>query len=483
MSVSADFSVGRVASGAAWLYVMQVVDYSLAFAFYVVVTRSLPAAEVGSYSLLLSLVMGFVTFTLLALNLATIKLVSEHLGRGEVGLAVSVAKKILRFVVVFSVPSFVVMAALSPVLSRWVGVGVSVMVLALVAALTLDFTGFLGGVMYGLGMYREVAVQNMVYYCFSRIPAMVGVRMGFGLSWIVLSLLFGALVCLVYSVAKTFGFLREGGADGYPVGRIFSFSLPLYGNNVIMFLQGWLDVIVLSAFVDLGTLGPYFMAVSSISAASALWVPLTSALFPALSSYDGAGREDAVRDALGVSSKLLFLVVLPVGLSLAVVSRTALSFVYGNVYGSMAVPFSVLAASLIVPALGSLFSTALQARGLTRPVLAAGVMSTGVYMALLPPLSVRMGPVGAAVSRVCMYVVGSAALYAYCSGWLSLGLDGAFVGKLAALSLVPALLLAVVFVFAFVLGLRVFRPLEGREADLLSEALPERLKFLVGFVK
>jgi O-antigen/teichoic acid export membrane protein len=71
-----------LASGTFYLTLMNAIQYVTAFMFYVVVARILSPSEVGSFSLLLMVMAVFNTLTLLALDNAVIKYVSESLGRG-----------------------------------------------------------------------------------------------------------------------------------------------------------------------------------------------------------------------------------------------------------------------------------------------------------------------------------------------------------------------------------------------------------------
>lgn len=79
---SPSLGVNRVASGTAWLTAMQVTNYAVAFVFYFVLARLLSPADIGSLSLLLSAMAVYNTLTMLALNSAAIKFISEHCWEG-----------------------------------------------------------------------------------------------------------------------------------------------------------------------------------------------------------------------------------------------------------------------------------------------------------------------------------------------------------------------------------------------------------------
>jgi O-antigen/teichoic acid export membrane protein len=94
-----------LASGTFYLTVMQASQYAAAFAFYVVVARILSPSEVGSFSLLLMVLAVFNTLTLLALNNAAMKYVSESMGAGDAQRAASASSKAFRPIVGLSPPA------------------------------------------------------------------------------------------------------------------------------------------------------------------------------------------------------------------------------------------------------------------------------------------------------------------------------------------------------------------------------------------
>jgi O-antigen/teichoic acid export membrane protein len=84
---------------------MNAIQYATAFIFYVVVARVLSPSEVGSFSLLLMVMAVFNTLTLLALNNAVIKYVSESLGRGDEEKAWACSRKALKLMLSVAVPA------------------------------------------------------------------------------------------------------------------------------------------------------------------------------------------------------------------------------------------------------------------------------------------------------------------------------------------------------------------------------------------
>src|SRR5207245_6925920 len=89
-------------------------------------------------------------------------------------------------------------------------------------------------------------------------------------------------------------------------------------------------------------------------------MPVASALYPALSSIFTKEGPAAVSARLAVATRLINLTVLPTGAALAVIAPTALEAVYGASLGNQAIPFAILAMTLIFSAQSLLLITTLQ---------------------------------------------------------------------------------------------------------------------------
>lgn len=228
-----------MASGTVWLTLMQVVNYAIAFAFYLMLARVLLQGEIGSFSLLLSVMAVYNTFTTFALNNAAIKFISEHVAERKGELASAASRKILEVILIISVSALAISLLLAPFLASQMGCDPLNIVMILVTAFITNITLYYGGVMFGLKMFKAVALQNMISYGASRFPAIALGYVGLRLSGLMIGFLVGAIVCLVFSIIIVKGRLGKGHKN-YPLQRLLSFSKPIYANNIISLAQGWM---------------------------------------------------------------------------------------------------------------------------------------------------------------------------------------------------------------------------------------------------
>ena len=219
---------------------MQVVLYAVAFLFYVILARLLSPADIGSLSLLLSVMAVYNTWTMLALNNAATKLISEHSSKGEDGLASSAAKDIFRLTMVISVPSPLRFLCSLDCLGGVAGVGFFWSCAAILSAgFVTNLTLYFGSVMYGLSLFEQIAYQSIIFNLFSRLPALFLAYLGLGVFGVASGYLVGSVICLVFSLLILRGKLKRTGKDCSCFRKIVSFSLPIYVNNMLVLAQGW----------------------------------------------------------------------------------------------------------------------------------------------------------------------------------------------------------------------------------------------------
>ncbi len=487
--------VNKVASGTAWLTFMQVTNYTISFLFYSILARILSKTDVGILAGLLSVMAVYNTLTMLALNSAAIKLVSEHRARGEESLVSSATRQILKLILVISIPALIVSYALAPIIAGWLNVDVWSCIAILSTAFIFNLTSIYGGIMFGLGLFKHVAFQNMIYTMTSRLPAIFLVYVGLRLFGVATGFMFGSIVCLIFSLSILRGRLIKS-SEKYGLKKIVSFSSPLYVNNMIGLAQGWLDIIILNIVAGAEVTAPYYLAVTSSGFLSILWLPLSSTLLPTFTSIFSSGGRKSLEDALALSSRIVMVLVLPVSFALAAVSSTAVSIAYGSSYNQAAIPFAMLAASTLISAYSSLYATSLQALGQTKPIFMSGILSTVAYVIFLAVLSSLLGPVGMAISRVALAAVCLLILRDAVRNHLALKFDRTLMLKVSSISFIIFGCLAliefsidssiltkaffdfIVFFSIAIISLKLIKPLSIDEVDIVVGALPSKLKFL-----
>lgn len=404
----------RVAVGTIQVAATTLANQLIAFIFYLGIARLLTLEDVGVMSLMLSTIAIFNTLTLLALNSAVIKYVSEFLGRGDLASASAASRKAFKAITLISAVAFTAVAFLSPVILGGAfhgGIATSTLLLLLGTGLLLNYTSYYGAVMTGLAMFGTLALQNLIYFTASKFPALALAYMGFGVDSVALGFFLGASICLVFSIVVVRGRMAKG-TTSLPLRALFSFSLPVYVLNIISLAQGWMDILALYSLTSaLASTGIYFVVVASVGMLSILWSPLASTLFPALSSRYGANGAESVKYALTRALKLTAVTVMLVSSALAAVSPTALSVVYGQSYVVGAVPFAILAILSSFLALSALFVTALQAINRTGYIAVAGALSLLANGAVLLLLVEPLGLLGAALGRAAMAIVAFIANY------------------------------------------------------------------------
>jgi O-antigen/teichoic acid export membrane protein len=493
------FKAESVARGTVYLLIMNVVSYVVLFLFYAVLARVVSKADVGFFSLMMFSMSAFNTLSLLALNSAVLKYVAEFAGSGKDGLASLVAGKVFRVILFTSVLAILVAFAVISVdnVFRLDAVHVYAVLGMVCTAFVINWTSYYGGVMYGLGMYLEVTVQNVIFTVFSRFLGVLLAWLGYGLVGVSVGFFVGALICLCYTLIALKGRLVK--PDGnFSYGTLFSYSWPLYVNGLIGLWSGWISLLVLQLVVgSLSLTGVYYLVTSGAGFLGILWSSLASALFPAMSARSGNGNSlSAFRQWLESSLRVINTLVLPTSVALACVAPTALRIVYGASYVEGSVPLAIVVVVSIFSAYSSIYTTVLQSAGRTVQVLYIGVLSALLGTFLAPLLTKWFSIIGAVLSTVAMTLAGFFLGYLFVRRVVDSRLDGYSIRRslMVALCLAPFLLGADVlmrniglktvylalldFVLFLVLGaanMVFWKPFTLRDVEVIEKAMPSSL--------
>jgi len=490
-----DSTFFNVPRGTAYITYQQVATLAASFVYYVLLIHVLNLAEIGEVSILAVVLYVFTTITQLSIPEASTRFISANVRSQDRSAATAITRTSLRLLLIFAGPGLVFALVATP----WIGLTVFktadaglLLVVTFASGFLLDLTSLYGAYFLGLGRYADMVYQNILYAPLSRGLGLVLAYGGLGLLGIPVGWVISAFATLLLSLYLWKG--NPSGANGYPVRPLLVFGLPLFASAIVSLLQNWGDVAILQGIVgEFGTTGAYYIVISSVTFLSILWTPVAGALYPALSHSYASSGPTAVTSRLGVAMRLVNLTVLPAGTALAAVAPTALEAVYGNALGNQAIPFAILAATIIFPAHSLLLITTLQAIGRTKPILGISLAAVLIDFSTVGLGAAALGTTAGAIGRALMAISMTAL------AWLSLrkfahipitnGLSKAFIlaivsaiplvlidnfltvdSRLQPLSRVPALL--GVFVICFFAASRAISAFTQDDFELLENALP-----------
>jgi O-antigen/teichoic acid export membrane protein len=391
----------NVPRGTAYITAQQLVIYAGSFVYYVLLIRILNLSQIGEISLLAAVSAGFTTITQLALPAAATRFISASIGGKDPSSAGGVARTSLRLTITIAAPVLILSVLASP----WIATTVfkdanatSFLIVAFASSLLLDLTALYGAYFLGLGRYADMAYQNILFHPLSRGLGLVLAYKGLGPLGIPAGWAIGALAALLLSTYLLKGKLPK--SSNFPARPLLIFSLPLFASAFITLLQGWGDIALLQAILgQFGTTGAYYLVVTSVSFLSILWTPAAGALYPALSSGHASQGPAGVSEKLGVAMRLVNLTALPTGTALAVIAPTALEAVYGPALIPGAIPFAILAITIIFSAQSLLLITTLQAIGKTKPILGISLAATIIDLAAVGLGARTLGTTAGAIGR------------------------------------------------------------------------------------
>jgi O-antigen/teichoic acid export membrane protein len=488
--------VYNVPRGTAYLTTQQIITYTSYLIFYVALARILTKPEVGQISLLLAAQAAFVALTQLGLPSAATRYISGSVGRGDRQTAGAVARTILRLSILVAATGFAIAAFVSPLIGPSV-IGSAdagtLLILTFISALLLDFILLYGAYFIGVGAYARNLYQNALYIPLSRGLSLLLAFLGYRVTGIVLGWVIGGLVAIIFSTYLWHGQLPT--QNSHPIKPLLAFSLPVFGSALIVFGQQYGDITILQGILgQLSTTGAYYLIVSSVSFLSVLWIPVTQALYPALSASHAKGGTEAVSERLAVAFRLTNLAVLPLGAALAAIAPTALELVYGPAYVSQAGIFAILALATIFTAQGAILTISLQAIGRARQALIVTLVSTVVGLITVASTVGVLGTLGGALGRMVL-AAGTVILARRSLGFsvkthtenalpiavlLGVGVgvplaivDDLLIGHLSPFRRLP--ILVGVFALAFLAISRTFKIFRASDFAILKDALPHRV--------
>jgi len=479
-------SAGR---GVSYLWLQNVassVASVIAFAFF---ARLISVEEMGVFTILTLAYAAAGSFMNLGLPTVVTKFVAENVAVGNKQSAASVYYKSL---VLSDLASFLIAVVflLSKFPAGVSGLPNSPEVSAICVLFAIDVAAYIGGTagaaILGLYEFKDYAVMYAVY--------------GTLRPWLVVLLIYEArsLVGLVeawviadsvLAVCQVVYLWRKLGPPVFKFDTkyLLKLSTPLYLAAVASFLYNSFDRLILIPLVSLATLGVYGAVITAFTAYTSLVTVLSSVLLPVFSGVHGAKGADALKDSVGVASRYVSIIAVPLALALVALARPALTLLVGLGYAGGVIPLAVLAlasvctiiALALAPVLIVLNETLLAALTSLLPI----PLSVGLALFSVPVL----GIVGASIARGLSMVLSLLLTWYFVRRKIAIKLDnraitrsivasGAMALAMEALQLLyynrfllPVYLAAGVLVY--LLAMRALRAVNAADMDLIRQML------------
>lgn len=403
------------------------------------VIRGLGVDRFGVLTLCWAL-LGYLAVFQLGIGPAVTKYAAELFGQGERGAASSLLASSIRLSAAMGVTAGVLLSALTPflvgnVLRLPAELERETRIAFYILGLTMPFL-FVSGAARGLlSAAQRFGALNAVWVVSTSLNYLIplfAVLLGHGLAAILAAVCAGrvaATLVLLLLCRRTLLSMKEGGRrEPVPVRTLLRFGGWVAVSSSMNPILSHLERFLIASLLSVGILTYYATPLEMISRVAVLPASLALTLFPAISYY-GREKSNLVVALFERSFKWLFVLMVPVTVSLVALSETILTLWLGGDFGEKGTAlFRLLAIAFFFHAFAYVPLSVVQ--GLGRPDLKAklDLVEVPVYVTLLLLLIPWAGIGGAAVAKLIITLVDVAALFYFSTRLLPVQV-GSFLGR------------------------------------------------------
>ena len=364
-----------------------------ALLFTILIARMLMPELFGLYTLALSTIVLFASFSDLGVGAALITFVSKSLGRGKAKKAKAYFKQLTKYKFYLVILSSIILVSLA----YWVSntyYNKPIFFALLVGGLYLpivSFISFFEGLYKANNNFKFPLIKEIIVQCLRLILAPLGIffflRAAFSNSAIVAGVILILVFCyacalfvLTFFSRKKLGFLKSAKQKltKKETKHLHYFILPLTATALSGVFFGYIDTIMLGHFVTEEFIGYYGAAFSLIASAAAIISFAGIALFPIFSRLKGSVLEKAFKK----TRNLTFLISIAGALVAFFFAPLIIKIIYGVAYSPSIVLLKIFALLLIVLPLTGIYDSYFISQERTKVLAILLIVSTIINVVL-----------------------------------------------------------------------------------------------------
>lgn len=394
----------RIARGSAYLLVQEVVVIATDIVGFAFVTRMLTQTEMGVTVALALIVSLAWVFSDVGFSRALIKHIAEYRGRNLDYTAFSLTG-VLAEASVAGVLG-VVCALGAPQLSELLLKSPEYTPLFQLLGIDLLFSCVkttLYDIFIGLEKIRQVAILYMLSNFARQISVVALLFGGYGLTGLLVGWIIGDLF---FTIPSAFVMVKGKHVRFHPINEIaskvklfFRFSWPLFITDIVIFIFGWFDRVLLLSFVPLSSVAVYEVACKPFVALVTLPQALRMTLLPYYSEQYGRGNRESMISGVRISSRFIALLYTPLALGLMITANPVITLLAGPAYSAGDVILAILSLAAMISAMNAALVGLLFVYNMTPMFLLSNLASVGIGLAASLVLLPSLGIAGMAIVK------------------------------------------------------------------------------------
>jgi O-antigen/teichoic acid export membrane protein len=487
----------RLARSAAYIAAQTVVSIITGIVYFAFAARLLPTiADLGKVSAITMFSGLLLTALIFALPSAISKYYSELLGKGVPSDASAVAYTGFKIGTILAIIGGGFCLLFAPALSliffesEAEAIFFRLLALDILAAFLSQFSSSL---LYGSQRFKELSITSIISNSVRAVASISFLLQGLGIAGIILGWVIADFLYLFLSLLFCRDIIQKMHGS-FPLSILLKYSAPIYGSNILGYLQSTIDRYVVLGLVGAQILGIYSPATTAVLYVSSLSGSLASTIFPRASGLFGKGDINGIFRTTKVASRYSAIIYSPLALGLAATALPTVDLFAGSRYVEGAPALAIMAAASVVLSLHYVIYTYIASIGKTFVFfisqVAAIVACTFVSVLFVP----QLGAVGAAIGRSALTLVNFLTMLLYVKSEIRNLIDWRsfytsfiissimsifvfiFVWAYYSKYLLPAYI--VVGGIIYIIMLKALKIVNNADLELLIALLPQRLRGL-----
>jgi len=400
--------VRKFAFDVGWVLVSSVATLAIGFLLRIVLARWLGAADLGLYTMIITIQAIAVLVASVGIPAAVIKYVAEYKDRGDklfqttsIAFISSIIFGLVVGILIYTLSGILAGLFHMPELAR----------LLKILAFTFPFASILEtllGLFNGLRQMKTYAYIMVLQSFLMALFIVAFVWFGFGVQgavWgIVLSVLGGCIFGL-YRSRKFLHLTLHGLLQGAK--RLVSFGSQVFVANAFGLILAYTDILLIGYFLAAEDVGYYSVAVSVSTFFLLVPQAIQRITYPATSEYWSQNDHQALSRMIDKSMKYSACILLPLGLGVGFFAQDLVVGIFGQEFRDAAWPLCVLLIARVITGSTSV-PVGLSFSGVGRPDIPlkisgiAAAANVGLNVLLIPP----WGILGAAIATTVSLLLG-----------------------------------------------------------------------------